>query len=42
MESIVEHDKFKFTYQLKNGISNDRIGYSIMKNEGVIKLLEQL
>ena len=30
---------FKFTYELKNGISNDRIGYRILLQEGVIDLL---
>ena len=30
---------YKFTYQLKPGISNDRIGYLILQKEGVISLL---
>ncbi|MEO6833639.1 MAG: DNA mismatch repair protein MutS, partial [Chitinophagaceae bacterium] len=32
---------FQFTYQLKEGISNDRIGYRILVQEGVIELLQQ-
>jgi DNA mismatch repair protein MutS len=30
---------YKFTYELKPGISNDRIGYLILQKEGVIDLL---
>lgn len=33
-------DNFKFTYHLKEGISNDRIGYRILQKEGVIELLK--
>ena len=33
--------KHEFTYELKPGISNDRIGYRILQKEGVISLLEQ-
>jgi len=32
---------YDFTYELKNGISNDRIGYRILQKEGVIDLLNQ-
>lgn len=32
--------EFHFTYQLKSGISNDRIGYRILQQEGVIDLLK--
>ena len=32
---------FGFTYELKNGISNDRIGYRILQKEGVIELLNK-
>lgn len=32
---------YEFTYQLKNGISNDRIGYLILQKEGVIDLLRK-
>lgn len=31
---------YQFTYQLKNGISDDRIGYRILQKEGVIDLLK--
>lgn len=31
---------YSFTYELKSGISNDRIGYRILQKEGVIKLLQ--
>ena len=34
-------DNFRFTYQLKEGISNDRIGYRILQKEGVISLLKK-
>lgn len=30
---------YQFTYELKEGISNDRIGYRILQKEGVIDLL---
>ena len=32
---------FHFTYELKKGISDDRIGYRILQREGVIALLNQ-
>ena len=32
---------YNFTYQLKHGISNDRIGYRILQQEGIINLLNQ-
>jgi DNA mismatch repair ATPase MutS len=41
-ETIVDKDHFKFNYQLKDGISNDRLGYLILKRENVIELLENL
>jgi DNA mismatch repair ATPase MutS len=34
-------DNFNFTYQLKEGISNDRIGYRILQKQGVIELLKR-
>lgn len=34
--------KLQFSYALKDGISNDRLGYLILKNEGVVKMLEDL
>jgi DNA mismatch repair protein MutS len=32
---------YEFTYQLRSGISNDRIGYLILQQEGVIDLLHK-
>jgi DNA mismatch repair ATPase MutS len=32
---------YSFSYELKEGISNDRIGYRILQKEGVIDLLRQ-
>ncbi len=33
--------EYKFTYELKSGISDDRIGYRILQKEGVIDLLNR-
>lgn len=41
-ETAVLEDQLKFSYQLKNGISNDRIGYVILKREKVVEMLEKL
>jgi DNA mismatch repair ATPase MutS len=41
-ETSAQDDQLVFNYQLKEGISNDRLGYLILKNEGVVKMLEQL
>ena len=41
-ETKVTDEKLIFNYQLKNGVSNDRLGYLILKKENVIELLEQL
>jgi DNA mismatch repair ATPase MutS len=41
-ETIVDGDQLKFNYNLKDGISNDRLGYLILKKEMVIDLLESL
>jgi DNA mismatch repair protein MutS len=41
-ETTVEGDQLKFSYQLKEGISNDRLGYLILKKEGVVDMLERL
>jgi DNA mismatch repair ATPase MutS len=35
-------DQFQFSYTLKDGVSNDRLGYLILKKEGVIQMLEDL
>lgn len=41
-ETIVKDDQLEFSYQLKEGISNDRIGYVILKREKVVDMLENL
>ena len=41
-ETIVQNDQLQFSYQLKDGISNDRIGYVILKREKVVDMLEKL
>ncbi|MEO6722761.1 MAG: DNA mismatch repair protein MutS [Ferruginibacter sp.] len=41
-ETVVTGDQLLFNYQLKNGISNDRLGYVILKNEGVVDMLRKL
>lgn len=41
-ETRIEEDQLIFSYHLKEGISNDRIGYLILKREGVVKMLHNL
>ena len=41
-ETSVANDQLYFSYQLKDGISNDRLGYLILKREGVVDMLEKL
>lgn len=41
-ETAVQDDQLVFSYQLKEGISNDRLGYLILKNEGVVDMLQKL
>ena len=41
-ETTVTGDQLRFSYQLKEGISNDRLGYLILKKEGVVEMLENL
>ena len=41
-ETNVEDEVLSFNYKLKDGISNDRLGYLILKREKVIDLLEKL
>ncbi len=41
-ETSVTNGELHFGYQLKDGISNDRLGYLILKKEGVVELLEKL
>lgn len=37
---LTDKDDYIFEYKLKDGISNDRIGYRILQKEGVIDLLQ--
>jgi DNA mismatch repair protein MutS len=41
-EINVKDEQLEFTYQLKEGISNDRIGFVILKREKVVDMLEKL
>jgi DNA mismatch repair ATPase MutS len=41
-ETNVLDDQLNFTYQLKEGISDDRIGYVILRREKVVEMLEKL
>jgi DNA mismatch repair ATPase MutS len=41
-ETTVKDDQLEFSYHLKDGISNDRLGYVILKREKVVDLLENL
>lgn len=41
-ETTVDDEQLNFSYKLKEGISNDRLGYLILKREKVIELLEKL
>lgn len=38
---ITDNNRYEFTYQLKEGVSKDRIGYLVLKNEGVLDLLSR-
>jgi DNA mismatch repair ATPase MutS len=41
-ETVANEHELEFSYQLKDGISNDRIGYLILQREGVVEILEGL
>ena len=41
-ETSVINDQLHFPYHLKDGISNDRLGYLILKREGVVEMLEKM
>ena len=41
-ETSVADNELVFSYQLKKGVSNDRLGYLILKREGVVALLDAL
>lgn len=41
-ETAVTDEQLQFSYQLKKGVSNDRLGYLILQKEGVVDLLKKL
>jgi DNA mismatch repair protein MutS len=41
-ETGTENGRLSFNYQLRSGISNDRLGYLILEREGVVKMLQDL
>jgi len=41
-ETQVKDEQLSFNYNLKEGISNDRLGYLILKKEGVVEMLQKL
>ena len=41
-ETTAKEDQLEFSYQLLEGISNDRLGYLILKREKVVDMLEKL
>lgn len=41
-ETKIKEGELEFSYQLKDGISNDRLGYLILEREKVVELLERL
>ncbi len=41
-ETHVTGTQLSFSYQLKEGISNDRLGYLILQREGVVDMIEKL
>ena len=41
-ETSIADGQLIFSYQIKEGISNDRLGYLILKREGVVNMLEGL
>ena len=41
-ETSTNNGQLSFNYQLKQGISNDRLGYLILEREGVVKMLKDL
>lgn len=41
-DTAVEHEEPQYSYQLKEGISNDRLGFLILKREKVLNLLNKI
>lgn len=42
MESIFENDIPKYSYKLMDGITEERLGMWIVKNEGIVEIIEEL
>jgi len=40
METVFDTDTPRYTYQLKNGITEERLGMWIVKNEGIVEIIE--
>jgi len=40
METIFDNETPRYTYQLKNGITEERLGMWIVKNEGIVEIIE--
>lgn len=41
-QTEIDDDELKFSYQIKEGVSNDRLGYFILKNEKVVEMLDAI
>lgn len=41
-ETSIRNEELYFNYQLRDGVSNDRMGYLILKQQGVIDLINKL
>lgn len=41
-ETSITEKEIQFSYQLKKGISNDRLGYLILQREGVVDMLDRI
>jgi DNA mismatch repair ATPase MutS len=41
-ETEVKDEQLYFNYVLRDGISNDRLGYLILKKEGVVDMLKRI
>lgn len=41
-ETSVVKDQLMFSYQLKDGVSSDRLGYLILRREGVVDMLNEI
>ncbi len=41
-ETSIANEQLQFSYQLKEGVSKDQLGYVILKKEGVVEMLRNL